>query len=126
MDMKRGDGHHLDRHGGSGCRGRCHSPCPLPGDITNRRYPRRDSWPVATQTARASTRQLELLGGCVRFGRLAGTRYAGLAVTARGIASLWGAMRPGKATLAPSSSGLGRRPLKAVAPVQIRSGLLTK
>src|SRR5262249_4221216 len=29
-------------------------------------------------------------------------------------------------SLAPSSSGLGRRPLKAVAPVQIRSGLLTK
>src|SRR5262249_29611629 len=29
-------------------------------------------------------------------------------------------------SLAPSSSGLGRRPLKAVAPVQIRSGLLSK
>ena len=28
--------------------------------------------------------------------------------------------------LAPSSSGPGRRPLKAVAPVQIRSGLLVK
>ncbi len=29
-------------------------------------------------------------------------------------------------SLAPSSSGLGRRPLKAVAPVQIRSGLHVK
>ncbi len=30
---------------------------------------------------------------------------------------------PALAVLAPSSSGLGRRPLKAVAPVRIRSGL---
>src|SRR5262249_48125904 len=29
-------------------------------------------------------------------------------------------------SLAPSSSGLGRRPLKAVAPVQIRAGRLTE
>src|SRR5205807_7961745 len=33
---------------------------------------------------------------------------------------------PAPAVLAPSSSGLGRRPLKAVAPVRIRSGLRTK
>ncbi len=33
-------------------------------------------------------------------------------------------LRFGTATSAPSSSGPGRRPLKAVAPVQIRSGLL--
>src|SRR6266581_8637141 len=50
-----------------------------------------------------------------------------------------GAARPGQCSvwrgsaecatvlwLAPSSSGPGRRPLKAVAPVQIRSGLLTE
>src|SRR6185369_11235565 len=51
--------------------------------------------------------------GATRIGRLVSC-----------VADLCGIMMPLVNSSAPSSSGLGRRPLKAVAPVRIRSGLL--
>src|SRR4249920_3824361 len=71
------------------------------------------SYPACGQPCRAQLRHVAAGGpGADRPGQCSVWRGSAECATV-----LW---------LAPSSSGPGRRPLKAVAPVQIRSGLLTE